>query len=219
MARSSPPCVISARVCTICGPSPPPPCDLLHSGKEMEVIHSGNCDCPFPGKDAPGRPPVIFPQRPRPPPHVSQGGLAPRPAGRTEEEAGACAARPSGVSPPPAATAGRPRALGSPPSALCYSPTSCLWSPTPAHFQGREAAEGREFLGDTPTGSLLLSPPPPGTRAGREPREAGALGGRRGGTAGRSPDTRGRRAPVQAAVLLEAPETAPGHSWGPVQAS
>lgn len=158
LAPSSPPYVISTWVCTICGPNPPPPCDLLHSGKEMEVIHSGNCDCPFPGGrgDAPGRPQRSFPRgRAHHPtrPRVAWTGLG---RGR-----GRCAARPPGsalhLPPPPGA---RER-CGSPPSALCYSPTSCLWSPTPAYFPGREAAEGREFLGDTPTGSSLLPPPSP----------------------------------------------------------
>lgn len=101
---------------------------------------------------------------------------------------GRCAARPPGsalhLPPPPGA---RER-CGSPPSALCYSPTSCLWSPTPAYFPGREAAEGREFLGDTPTGSSLLPSPSPApgpgaargcSRGKREPR-AGVAVGRQG---------------------------------------
>lgn len=67
--------VISTWVCTICGPNPPPPCDLLHSGKEMEVIHSGNCDCPFPGRGCSWETPEVFSQGPRPPPHAFHCGL------------------------------------------------------------------------------------------------------------------------------------------------
>lgn len=125
------------------------------------------------------------------------------------EESGALA-RLSGSAlhllPPPGAR----ELCGSPPSALCYSPTSCLWSPTRAHFPGREAAEGREFLGDTPTGSrplpppclprLFVPPPPLPPAAG-----SGVSSGLHGGTAGQPPDTRGRCAAAQAAVPQEAP--------------
>lgn len=53
-----------------------------------------------------------------------------------------------------------PRSSAAPrPLLFVTARTSCLWSPTRAHFPGREAAEGREFLGDTPTESRL--PPPP----------------------------------------------------------
>lgn len=107
-----PPYVISTWVCTICEPNPPPPCDLLHSGKEMEVIHSGNCDCPFPGRGCSWETPEVFPQGPRPPPHASQGGLD-----RIEQRKRQVRHPPAGVSPPPAASARRPRALRLP--ALC----------------------------------------------------------------------------------------------------
>lgn len=138
---------------------------------------------PSRGGDAPGRPQRSFPRgRAHHPtrPRVAWTGLG---RGR-----GRCAARPPGsalhLPPPPGA---RER-CGSPPSALCYSPTSCLWSPTPAYFPGREAAEGREFLGDTPTGSSLLPSPSPApgpgaargcSRGKREPR-AGVAVGRQG---------------------------------------
>lgn len=113
MAPSSSPYAISTWVCTICEPNPPPPCDLLHSGKEMEVIHSGNCDCPSPGRGCSWETPEVFPQGPRPPPHASQGGLD-----RTGQRKRQVRRPPAGVSPPPAAaTAGRPRALRLP--ALC----------------------------------------------------------------------------------------------------
>jgi hypothetical protein len=112
LAPSSPPYVISTWVCTICGPNPPPPCDLLHSGKEMEVIQSGNCDCPFPGRGCSWETPEVFPQGPRPRPHASQGGLDW--VGQRKRQV---RRRPVGVSSPPAATAGRPRALRLP--ALC----------------------------------------------------------------------------------------------------
>lgn len=53
---------------------PSAPCDLLHSGKEMEVIHSGNCDCLFPGRRCSWEVPAAFPPgEPRPLPLASQG--------------------------------------------------------------------------------------------------------------------------------------------------
>lgn len=129
------------------------------------------------GGDAPGRPQRSFPRgRAHHPtrPRVAWTGLG---RGR-----GRCAAGPPGsalhLPPPPGA---RER-CGSPPSALCYSPTSCLWSPTPAYFPGREAAEGREFLGDTPTGSSLLPPPSPapGCSPGKREPRAGVAARRQG---------------------------------------
>lgn len=157
---------------------PSAPCDLLHSGKKMEVIHSGNCDCLFPGRGCSCEVPASFPQGSRAHclsrPRVSRVG-----SDRATEKSGA-PGRLSGsalhLSPPP----GAPELCGSPPSALCYSPTSCLWLPTRAHFPGREAAEGREFLGDTPTESRLLPPPyqlplPTPTSPGN-PRGTGAAG-------------------------------------------
>lgn len=147
-----------------------------------------------------GGPSGLSPGAPRPLPLASR-------VCRAEEESGA-QSPPVGsalhLPPPPGAR----ELWGSPPSALCYSPTSCLWSRTWAHFPGREAAEGREFLGDTPTGSRPPPPPyppPPPSRAGRSPREAGVSSGLHGGTAGQPPDTRGRCAAAQAAVPKKAP--------------
>lgn len=157
---------------------PSAPCDLPHSGKEMEVIHSGNCDCPFPGKGCSREVPVAFPQGgPRPLPLSPQGVPGRVGLGRERVRCARPPARPSGSALHLPPRPGARELCGSPPSALCYSPTSCLWSPTRAHFPGREAAEGREFLGDTPTGSRLLPPPDPPPPA-RQPAPGGSRGPR-----------------------------------------
>lgn len=76
------------------------------------------------------------------------------------------------------------------------------------------------FSGTLPLGpaSCLLRVPP----LAREPRGAVAAGSGSLGRVSRrdgSPDTRGRCAPVEAAVPLEARGTSPDQSWGPVQES
>lgn len=76
------------------------------------MIHSGNCDCPFPGRGCSWETPEVFSQGPRPPPHASQCGLD-----RIGQRKRQVRRPPARVSPPPAATAGRPRALRLP--ALC----------------------------------------------------------------------------------------------------
>lgn len=128
--------------------------------------------------------------------------------------------RPRWVGLPPAVAAGRPGGPAAPrppsppppPALFVTARLPVCGLPTPAHFPGREAAEGREFLGDAPT---RWAPPPaspnpaPGletsARPGPRPREAGVAGGPAGGTAG-SPllGTRGRCAASRAA-----------HGWGP----
>lgn len=46
---------------------PSVPRGQLHSGKGMEMIHSGNCDCPFPGRGCVWEVPAAFPGQPHPP--------------------------------------------------------------------------------------------------------------------------------------------------------
>lgn len=99
------------------------------------------------------------------------------------------------VSPPPAVAAGRPGGPSSPPPALFVTarlPVCRL--PTPAHFPGGEAAEDREFLGDS-LARLAPPPAPPnpalslGTYRGRRRAPEGAAqpsGLRTDGTAGPS---------------------------------
>lgn len=60
---------------------------LLHSRKEMEVIHLGYCDCPFPGRGCAWEVRAAFPGRPHPP---SSPRLTARPF-RLGSEAGAAA--------------------------------------------------------------------------------------------------------------------------------
>lgn len=166
---------------------------------------------PSRAEDAPGRS-----QRPSP---GSRALLAPRaqgpapwsgriPAGpeprAAAEEAGA--ARSPGPAlhlprpPPPSGAPGVPRPPA--PRALCYSSTSCLRPPDPAHFPGREAAEGRELLGDSPPARPRLlhprSPPPAwepalGRGRGKPVSPAGQRAGRPGPAAWHQGALRGRR--------------------------
>lgn len=98
----------------------------------------------------------------------------------------------------------RPHPPPSPPALFVTARLPVCGLQTPAHFPGREAAEGREFLGDAPA---RRAPPPAstnpapglGARSGPEPRprEAGVASGPAGGTAQAPlPGTRGRCAAV-----------------------
>lgn len=153
---------------------------------------------------------MVFPQRPRPPPHVSQGGPAPA---QLDRGRGRCACPPVGVSSPPAATARRPGAQR-PPRPLLFVTARlpvCGRRPRLTSRAGKppKATSFSETLLLGPASCLLRIPPPsrepaPGGSRGK----GGTSGGCRGGTAGRSPGTRGRCAAAQAAVLLEVHGTA-----------
>lgn len=202
--------VISAWVCTIRGPCPPPSWDLLHSRTEMEVTHSGNCDYPFPGKDAPGRPQWSFP-RGRAHRPTRRRVVLPRP-NWIEEEAGALV-RPSGsalhLPPPPGA-----RELSALP-ALCslLQPDFLFVVADPGLLPGpgsrrRPRVSRRHSHWVPPLASSESRLHPGNPRREVAAGKGGTSGGCRGGTAGRSPGTRGRCAAAQAAVLLEVHGTA-----------
>lgn len=134
----------------------------------MEVIHSGNCECPFPGRGCAWEVPAASLRRPRPPSRPGRTAR-PDPGGPGTPSGGGrgkCDAL-ARVSPPPAVAPEVPRlpAPTPPPAELFVTarlPVCGL--PTPAHFPGREAAEGRECLGGSaPARLLLLQPriPPP----------------------------------------------------------
>lgn len=146
------------------------------------MIHSGNCDCPFPGRGCAWEVPTASSGRPRPP---SRSGRTVRPRGQADfvgprassaaEEAGA--ARWPGQ---PSTCRGRPaprRSWLPAPRALCYSPTSCLPPPDPGSLPGR-GSRGRPGVSwrlPRPLGSASYASesrprpgnapgPPPGTR-------------------------------------------------------
>lgn len=113
------------------------------------------------------------PGRPRPPSHPGRTAL-PDPGGPGAPSGGRrrCGAL-ARVSPPPAAAPGAPAPHPPLPALFVTARLPVCGLPTPAHFPGREAAEGREFLGDSPPARLRLLqpgiPPLPGS-----PRRAAA---------------------------------------------
>lgn len=135
----------------------------------MEVIHAGNCECLFPGRGCAWEA-LAGRALPR-----TQGARRCRiPEGlehRAAEDAGAAHWLGSALHLPP------PRAPPAPhpplPALFVTARLPVCGLPTPAHFPGREAAEGREFLGDSPPARLRLLqpgiPPLPGS-----PRRAAA---------------------------------------------
>lgn len=205
---------------------PSAPCDLLHSGKELEVIHSGNCDCLFPGRGCSWEVPAAFPQGSRAhclslPGCPGSGRIGQR---KSQVRPAACRGQPSTCRHRRA-----PRSSAAPRPLLFVTARLpvCGRRPGLTSRAGKppKAANFSETLPLSPASCLLRisspSPPPPrpGTRAGREPREAGFSSRRHGWTAGWSRGTRGRCAAAQAAVPLEAPGAAPGQSGDPVQES
>lgn len=193
--------LLSAWVPRICGPSPPPPRGLMYSGKGMEVIHLGNCDCPFPGIGCACEVLAAFPSWPRPTSRPRRTVQPRGPAGSRwvpslerggRGRCGALTRSALHLPQPP----GAPEVPGSPPPALFVTarlPVCRL--PTPAHFPGGEAAEGREFLGDYPSHS---APPP------APPNPAPVLGAGRAAVKASGLCTRGRCEAIGAA-----------HRWGP----
>lgn len=163
----------------------------------MEVIHSGNCDCPFPGRGCAWEVPAAFPGQPRPPRAQGAGPgpvVWPDPVGPGALSGGGrgrCGAL-ARASPPPAAAAA---AVGRPGGPAAPRPPSPLLQ---LHFLFA-ASRPRSLPGPgsrrRPRASRRLpacSAPPPaspkpapglGARAGPRPREAGVAGGPAGGTA------------------------------------
>lgn len=179
----------------------------------MEVIHSGNCDCPFPGRGCAWDVPAASSGRPRPPlrsgrtvpPHGPADLVGPR-ASSAAAEAGA--ARWLGQ---PSTCRGRraPRRSQLPaPRALCYSPTSCLPPPDPGSLPGR-GSRGR------PRVSWRLARPLGSASCASESRP------QPGNVPGPPPSTRGRCAAVWTAHgwdrrSLHTPGSAlphPGSPW------
>lgn len=182
---------------------PSVPRGLLHSGKGMEVIHSGNCDCPFPGRGC------AFPGWPRPP---SLPGCTARPRGpaasrRTRSpgrggkgRCGALAGSALHLPRPPGAPEVPPPPPAKPPGALCYSPTSCLRPPDPGSLPGpgsrrRPRVSRRRPRPPGSASCLHESRPGPGSPLGAGAPAAGSRCGQRaGGRDGPGPAARHQRA-------------------------
>lgn len=144
----------------------------------MEVIHSGNCDCPFPGRGCAWEVPAASSSWPRPPSRSGRtADLVGPGSSSAAEEAGA--ARWPGQ---PSTCLGRraPRRSRLPaPRALCYSPTSCLPPPDLGSLPGRGSRRRPRVSWRLPRllGSASCaseSRPPPGTRPGRRRAPEGA---------------------------------------------
>lgn len=185
------------------------------------MIHSGNCDCPFPGRGCVWEVPAAFPGQPHPPSRPGRTALPRGSAGsrrdRSPEQRRKRQVRRAAPGQP--STCGRrgapvvgPRLRSSlPPRALCYSPTSCLRPPDPGSLPGpgsrRRPRVSRRLprpLGSAPC--ISESHPGLGARAGPgpgpgpRPREASVAGGPVGGPARvLLPGARGRCAAVGAA--------------------
>lgn len=198
----------------------PPPCHSLPAGPQdddpalrptwpaafregMEVIHSGNCECPFPGRGCAWEVPVAFPKRSRPPSRPGRTALLDpgRPGAPSSGGRGRCGAL-ARVSPPPAAAPGAPEVpwlrAPRPPRALCYSPTSCLRPPDLGSLPGpgsrrRPRVSRRLPARSAPPPAAPNPAPGRGARVGPRPREACVAGGPSGGTAWAPlPGSRGR---------------------------
>lgn len=190
----------------------------------MEVIHSGNCDCPFPGRGC------AFPGWPRPP---SRPGCTARPRGpaasrRTRSPGrggkGRCGALARSAlhlpRPPGAPEVPRPRPA-KPPGALCYSPTSCLRPPDPGSLPGpgsrrRPRVSRRRPRPPGSASCLPESRPGPGSPRGAGAPAAESRRGRREGRPGpRCPAPEGAARPSGAAVSCGASRLSPSPSRGP----
>lgn len=195
---------------------PSVPRGQLHSGKGMEMIHSGNCDCPFPGRGCVWEVPAAFPGQPHPPSRPGRTALSRSSAGsrraRSPEQRRKRQVRRAAPRQP--STCGRRRRPGGrsaaprlpAPRALCYSPTSCLRPPDPGSLPGpgsrRRPRVSRRL--PRPLGSVPCIPesrPGLGARAGPEPgprpRDPSVAGVPVGGTARvLLPGARGRCAAV-----------------------
>ena len=166
----------------------------------MEVIHSGNCECPFPGRGCAWEVPVASLKRPRPPSRPGRTAQ-PDPGGPGTPSGGGrgrCDAL-ARVSPPPAVAPGAPEVprLPAPPSSL-LQPDFLFAASRPRLTSRAGKPPKAASFSETPRplGSASCSPesrPRPGS-----PRRAVAAGSRRRWRAsGRDrpaplPSTRGR---------------------------
>lgn len=183
------------------------------------MIHSGNCDCPFPGRGCAWEVPAAFSGGPRLP--FAPGGarwparIPARPERRRKGQVRPLALAPA--RPPPAAVAGRPGAPAPPALALFVTARLPVCGRRPRlTSRAGKPPKAASFSEPRPPAGLRLclpgSRPQPGARAGPRPREAGAAGG---WPAGPAPGTRGRCAAVGAVVPSGARAIGPATSaWG-----